>query len=170
MKKGFTLIELIIVILLLSILVGVLSWILVVGLKTWGSGRNRAELRQDGVLAMESMTRDLTRASAITAAGTSNITFASDVNGDGTDETVTLALDAVNKRLNRTVGGATTILTPNIQTFTLSYCKVNTETTFTPVSQDDRDNIRIITISLILNKLDETVTLSSSVYARNQGL
>jgi hypothetical protein len=37
-------------------------------------------------------------------------------------------------------------------------------------SQAKRDDIRVITVSLILNEGDETVTLSSGVYARNQDL
>lgn len=170
MKKGFTLIEVIIVISLLSILIGSLSWIFVVGLRTWNSGSNRAEIRQDSNLALETVIRNLALASNITAAASDNITFSADVDEDSVDDTVSFSLDVLNKRLNRTINGTTTILASNVQDFALSYCQANTEATFTPLSQEDRDNIRVVKVALTMNKADETFALNSSAYTRNQGL
>lgn len=170
MKKGLTLIEVLIVMALVSIMVAVGVAVFLTALNVWIPGLNRTDVKEGSGLAMETMVRDLSQASTITAAGTDNITFASDVDGDSTDETVTFALDAVNNKLNRTVDGNTTVLAPNVQAFTLTYCRAETETAFTPGSQADRDDIRIITISLSLSNAGETAALSSSVYARNQGI
>lgn len=171
MKRGLTLIELIIVIVLFSILAVSVSWGFVVGLTSWSSGLNRADLRQDGNWAIEIMVREISQASIITAADSDNITFVADVDDDGTNETVTF--DISNNNLNRTVGSIATVLTSNVQTLDLSYRNIVNKLMTLPEdtsAQDERDKIRVIIISLTLNNVDETLTLSSSVYARNQGL
>ncbi|MFA5500567.1 MAG: hypothetical protein WC404_05770, partial [Candidatus Omnitrophota bacterium] len=88
-KKSFTLTELIIVAFFMSILVGSISWVFVVGLRTWSSGAARADIRQDANLALEKMVRDLSQASGITAADANNITFAADTDANGVNEIIT---------------------------------------------------------------------------------
>lgn len=170
--EGVTLIELIIVMALVAILVGAVSFTFAVGLESWSSGRNRSEIRQDGNLSLERMVRELSQASSITIAHADRIKFDADVDGDGTDETITFNFDDDNNNLNRTVvGGATTILAPNVQTFGLSYRDLDDTLLSLPQhtnTQVKRDRIRVIIISLTMDKGDETITLSSSVYARNQ--
>ncbi len=129
----------------------------------------RAEIRQDANLAMEKMVRDLSQASGITAADANSITFAADTDANGVNEIVTFSFDNSRKKINKIFNGITTTLTPYVQAFTLLYRKANTELYFTPVSQPDRDAIRVIVINLSMNKASENFSLSSSVYPRNQG-
>ena len=70
----------------------------------------RLDIRQNGSLAMEEMVRYMELTNSISAATTNSITFAADINNDAANETVALAYDAVNKKINITVGGTTTIL------------------------------------------------------------
>lgn len=130
---------------------------------------DRAGIRQDASLAMDKMMRDLSQASGITAANATSITFAADTDANGVNEIETFAFDSGRKKINKTVNGVTTTLTPDVQAFTLSYRKANTEIPFTPVSQADRDSVRVIVIALTMNKASENFSLSSSVYPRNQG-
>jgi len=170
---GITLIELLMAIVLFSLITGAAMLVLTVSLKTWNSNKDRINIRQNGNLALEEMVRYLELASNITAATTSAITFAADINNNGADETVTLAFDAVNKNLNVTVGGATTTITPYVQSFSFSYCASGTETPFTPPDPDtqgERDTIRVVILSLTMNKGSETISSSSSAYCRNQGV
>ncbi len=167
-RYALTLIELLIAMLLFSAIAGAATLMFTTGLKIWYSNKDRLDVRQNGSLAIEEMVRYLELSSNITAATTSSITFAADVNNDGTDETVTIAYNLGTQRINITINGATTILTPDVQSFSLSYYQSNTQVSFTPVNQADRDSIRIVKISLIMNKGSDTVTLSSSAYCRNQ--
>lgn len=168
MKKGITLIELMIVIVLFTILAGFVTWVYVVGLKSWSTSRDRAEIRQDANAALERMVRDLSQASNFTIAQAGQVKFDADVDEDGTDETVTYSVSDSN--LNRKVGGITTVLAPNVQTFGLSYRDLNDTAMATPIIGNERDDIRVVVISLTMDRADETITLSSSAYARNQGL
>ena len=168
MKKGITLIELIIVIVLLSILVGFVSWVFVVGLRSWSSGKDRADIRQSSNLALERMVRELSQASSFTIAQAGQVKFVADLDDDGTDETVTFSVS--NSELFSDTDGTATVLAPDVQAFGLLYRDLNNVIMTFPISGGDRDNIRVIIISLTLNKADETINLSSSAYARNQGL
>ena len=59
MSKGFTLIETIIVLLLLTTLMGVIGFISMAGLHAWNTGYIHAGIREDVSYAMEKIGRDL---------------------------------------------------------------------------------------------------------------
>ncbi len=61
-KSGFTLLETIIVVSLLSVLVAVSAHIFVVGLRVWSTGSMRTEIREDISYAMDKTVRDLKQA------------------------------------------------------------------------------------------------------------
>jgi prepilin-type N-terminal cleavage/methylation domain-containing protein len=165
-KKGFTLIELIIVIVLLSVLVGVAAWTFVAGLRSWNSGIDRANIRQDGSFALEIMVRELSQADSFTIAQEDNVKFDADIDNDGSNETITYSTS--DSELSRKVNGTTTVLSPDVDTFLLSYRDLNDTAMTPPITGAEHDDIRVITISLTMDRFDETLTLSSSAYARNQ--
>lgn len=166
MRKGFTLLELIIVIIIFIIIMGSAGWFFVVGLRTWLSGMNRTEIRQDSALAMERMVRELSQLNNIIIAQQDRVRFDADVNDDGTDERITFDTTAGN--LERTVTGTSTILARNVSNFQLAYYDLNDDLLSFPIPGGQRDNIRVIEITLTMNKADETLLLSSGAYARNQ--
>lgn len=163
MKKAFTLIELIIVIALLAVIVGFTGWSFVVGLRVWNSGWNRAQIQEDANLAIETMVRELSQASDITTADDGEIIFEADLDDDGAVETATYNVN--NSNLIRTIDAVATVLAPNVQAFGLSYLDLNNSPWILP--QDPAD-IRVVTISLTMSNVDETFSLSSSAYLRNQ--
>lgn len=172
-QEGFTLIELIIVIVLFSILAIAVFWTFVVGLRAWGSGMDRAIIRQDANLAIERMVREISQASEISMAKSDEIQFDADLDGDGLVETIKFDVSNDNN-LERTevITGPDIVVTiaRNVQDFTLRYLDGDNDTLLIPVAGPTQDDIRVIVISLTLDDGDETITLSSSVYARNQGL
>ena len=173
MKKGFTLIELIIVIVLFSIIVFPVTFSFIVGVRSWESGKNRAYIRQSANLALEIMERDISRATSITDAAADEIEIEVDLTDDGTDETVNFNLDSDNNVLQRDVDGTTTILARDVGGFTLSYTDLNNDSMTIPqdvASQKKRDDIRIVNMLLDMSDGVEQITLSSSIYCRNQGL
>jgi len=169
-RAALTLIELLISILLFSAITAAAMLMLSTGLNIWDSNKDRLDIRQNGSLAMETIVRHLELTHTITAATTTAITFTADVDNNGTDETVAIVYDAVNRRINLTIAGSTTILTPYAQSFSLTYYQPNTQTSFAPATQTDCDTIRIVTISLTMNKNNDTFILSSSAFCRNQGV
>jgi len=58
-KRGFTLLESLIVLMLLSVLMGVSSFLFVVSLRAWDAGLIRGGIREDVSYAMEKVVRDL---------------------------------------------------------------------------------------------------------------
>ena len=154
---------------LFSVLVVSALWIFVVGLRVWGANRDRNQLRSERTLAMERMVRELGQADSITNAGEDAITFTADLDDNGGDETVTFSIDS--NKLIRTEGAGQTTLVFDVEDFSLAYRDVDNDLMSLPAdvaSQSKRDLIRVIIISLAMNKADESFTLSTSVYARNQ--
>ena len=167
-KTGFTLIELVIVIVFFTIFSGAAFWTFAAGLRAWGSGRDRTYIRQDASLAIERMVRELSRAKGFTIAQAAQVKFAADIDNDDSDESVTFAVN--DGSLERTVDGTTTVLTSRLKTLELSYRDLNDTVMAFPITGNDRDNIRVVVISLTLDEGAETFELSSGAYVRNQGL
>ena len=164
-KNGFTLIELVISVMLFSILATFVALAFLAGLRSWNSSSNRAQIRQSGSFALEIMTRDLSQANSFTIAQADQVKFDADIDNDGSDETITYDINGTE--LTRKVGGQETLLSPDTDTFALSYIDLNNTTMTFPVTGADRDDIRVVVISLTMDKADETINLSSSAYARN---
>ena len=169
-KSGLSLIELLITVTLFSVIAAVVSLIFLTGLRTWDSARIRANLRQDAGLAMERMARELSEASAVNTAKSNEIDFDADLDGNGTPETIKFAVSHDNN-LERTESGTSVILARAVQSFTAGYyLDGDNDTLLSSVTGPSLGNIRVIVLTLALNDGDETFTLSSSVYIRNQGL
>lgn len=171
MRKGWTLLELTISITLLSILLVAISWVLVAGLKVWGSGIGRAQMRQGACLAIERMTREISQAFSITDAQTDKIGLEVDLDGDETNEEVSFSLSGAD--LIRTEGSVVVTLASNVQSFILAYRDLNNVAMSIPAdvsSQAKRDNIRLVNTSLVMTRDNDTLKLTSGVYTRNQGL
>lgn len=167
-KKGITLIELMMTIVLFIILIGSFLWIFTTGLKVWHFGIERADIRQGGTAAIERMVRELTQAGSFTIAQATQIKFAADLDNDGSDEAITFDVDGSD--LREDVDGKDTVLTSNVNSLIFSYRDLNDAEMEFPITGGNQDNIRVITIFLTLSEAYETITLSSSAYARNQGL
>lgn len=162
-------IELTIVLVLLSIFIGVVLLVFVVQLRTWGSSLNRATIRQQGHQALGRMVRELNQTSSITSAASGTVTFLADLDDNGSDETITL--DTSGNNLNRTEGAVIAPLAFNVQSFGLTYRDLSDNVLTPPAGTDtqaERDTIRVVVLSLTMNKADETLNISSSAYLHNQ--
>lgn len=170
-RIGFTLAELTIVIVLFLMLTGVVTWALLVGVRSWGFENNRANLRQEANLTMGRMVREISQTTSITDAAEDAIEIVVDLDDNGVNETVTF--DVNSSTLQRTEDAKAVNLAANTQTFDLAYYDTSNNLMSVPAdvsNQAKRDNIRMINIALTMNSDNETVNLRSSVYTRNQGL
>ena len=170
MKKGFTLIETIVVVALFSMLVAAVLWIFLVGIRAWSSGTDRANIRQNANLAIERMVREISQASEIIRARSNEVEFEADLDQDGFVETIRFDVDR-NNNLQRTEDSIEVVIAPSVQSFGLGYyLELDNENLLSSVTGPSRDDIRVIVILLSLSEGGEVYTLSASAYARNQGL
>jgi type II secretory pathway pseudopilin PulG len=107
MKKssaGFTLIEIIASLLLMSFVGIVAAMSLVQGIKAYVATRTSSETVQQAQYALNRLSLELMNMDTVTAAGADTITFTSDkTNGRTTGTSYTFTRDVINKQINLTV-------------------------------------------------------------------
>ena len=159
-SKGFTLIEIIVVIVILCIVSGITIKFLVDSLRIYTMTVNQKTLFDEGKLALERMCRDIRDARSITSpiAGGSGslITFtrtnATGLNQDIANETITFQLNGSTLEKVKTSPAATSAMAGNVSGFIV-----------TRGAADDEIKI-VITLSL---GSGENVTLQTKVYPKN---
>jgi prepilin-type N-terminal cleavage/methylation domain-containing protein len=153
-QRGFTLIEIIIVIVILAIVSGITIKFLVDSPKIYTMTVNQKTLYDEGKLALEKMCRDIRDANSITPfAGTaSSITFVRNnaTAQDGASETITFRWNGGTNPLEKVKAGTGYPMASNVSAFNV------TNTT------------NEIQLQLILNlATGENVTLQTKVYPKN---
>ena len=158
LERGFTLIEIVVVIVILSIVSAITIKFLVDSMRIYTMTVNQKTLFDEGKLALERMCRDIRDAKSITspAAGGSGslITFTrtNATAQDSTSENITFQLTGTNLEKVKTSPAATSTIAGNVSTFTVT--RGATE-----------DEIKIaLTLSL---GTGENVTLQTKVYPKN---
>jgi prepilin-type N-terminal cleavage/methylation domain-containing protein len=163
-QRGFTLIEIIVVIVILSIVSAITIKFLVDSMKIYTMTVNQKTLFDEGKLALERMCRDIrdARSISVPAAGASGsvITFIRNnaTAQDGVSETITFQRNAGNSTLEKvkTSPAATRTIADNVNTFTVTRGAVAT------------NNLNEITLALnLLLGTGENVTLQTKVYPKN---
>lgn len=158
-QRGFTLIEIIVVIVILSIVSAISIKFLADSLRIYTMTVNQKTLLDEGKLSLERMCRDIRDAKAITASTASSITFTrthatNPTAGDSADESIRFDLSGTTLRKVKNAGGAPEnpiVMADNVNTFTVTR------------GADDE-------ITLALNLLlgtGENVALQTKVYPKN---
>jgi len=83
-KKGLTLIELLVTLVIMSTLVFAVGYTFVIGLKLWNEGYIRAEMKTDIAQALELVSKNLRQATSIDALTAGSITFTADLGSGST--------------------------------------------------------------------------------------
>ncbi len=164
-KEGFSLIEVILVMVLVGILAAILIPPLNLGVQGYSSIETRGHLAAQAREAATRMVRELRNIQKegdntpnITSADASSITFV-----DVSDNTITFALSgpAVNRNADT--------LVDNVSSLQFRYFDgSNTELTSLPLSGADRDSVRRILVVLMLAEGSEIISLTDQAYL--QGL
>jgi prepilin-type N-terminal cleavage/methylation domain-containing protein len=152
-QKGFTLIEIIIVIVILSIVSAITIKFLTDGLRIYTMTVYQKTLFDEGKLALERMCRDIRDARSITGTTATSITFIrTHATGSGQDtanETITYRL--IGSNLEKVKASTPYVIAGNVFAFT--------------VTQGADNEIKlVITLSL---GTGENVTLQTKVYPKN---
>ena len=80
-NSGFTILELLVVILALTILIGVVNNVFLVGFAVWNTGYSRSDNRTSATQALELISKNLRQATAITSLTDSSVTFTANLGG-----------------------------------------------------------------------------------------
>jgi prepilin-type N-terminal cleavage/methylation domain-containing protein len=155
LQRGFTLIEIIVVIVILSIVSAITIKFLVDSLKIYTMTVNQKTLFDEGKLALERMCRDIRDARSITGSTATSVTFTrNDATAqDGAGENIRFDLSGSTLRKVKNAGGAPEnpiAMADNVSTFTVT---------------NATNEIQLqLTLSLASG---ENVTLQTKVYPKN---
>lgn len=156
-NKGFTLVELVIVITIIGISASILGFMLLGTVKAWTFKLNRNDILWDGRLSLDRMTREIRTikdTASITTAASSQFRFI-----DAGNKDITYSLSSTN--LNRTENAATNLLAENVSSLAFTY--YDTAGVVTGVLA----NIRRVRINLTLTKNGQNVYLQSDASTKN---
>jgi prepilin-type N-terminal cleavage/methylation domain-containing protein len=155
--QGFTLIEMVMVILIMSIIIGMSSSLLTQGLNSFPAGEDIVNANWQGQIAMERLSRDilLIRSPAdITTLAADNLAYT-----DVSNNTVAYSLSGTN--LTLTQNGNSEILADGVQSLTFTYFDRNGASTATATL------VRMIRISINVTQNNVIYTLTTMIYPRN---
>jgi prepilin-type N-terminal cleavage/methylation domain-containing protein len=159
LDRGFTLIEVVVVILILSIVSAIMIYFLINSLKVYTMTVNQKTLFDEGKLALERMVRDIRDARSITtpaAGGSGNTIVFQRVNStaqDGLNETLTFQLTGTTLEKVKTSPAAISPLASNVSSFT--------------VTRGAAGNEEITLLLTLLLGSGENITLQTKVFPKN---
>jgi len=162
-SKGFTLVELVIVIVIIGIITGIIGSILLGAIDAWTFKFNRADLLSNGKLAMNRMVREMRQVknrAKVTTADPSEFSFE---NIDSVD--ITYALSGTD--LDRTEDETTNTLAEDVSSMSFTYFDAVGAEIETPTVAPGATDIRRIRINLTLTKNGENLYLQSDISPRN---
>jgi len=159
LSKGFTLIEVVVVVVILSIASSIMIYFLINSLKVYTMTVNQKTLYDEGKLALERIARDIRDARSITtpaAGGSGNTIVFQRTNAtaqDGLNENLTFQLTGTTLEKVKSSPAATSPLASNVSSFTVTR------------GAGGNDEITLL-LTLSLGS-GENVTLQTKVYPKN---
>jgi len=162
-NKGFTLVEVVIVITIVGIVSVIIGSILLGVVKAWTFKFNRNDILWDGRLALDRMTREIREVrntTSVTTASSSQFRFIDTGNAD-----ITYSLSSTN--LNRTENGTLNLLAENVSSLVFTYYNSSGTVIPVPTVSPSATNIRRVRISFTLTKNGQNVYLRSDSSTEN---
>ena len=162
--KAFSLIELIISLVLVSILLSFLTFAYLVAMRGWDAEMKRHSPRFEASKALERVGEEVRSMNSMSAAASNSMTFVEDVDDDGVDETIQYSWSGVaGEDLTRQEGSITATLANNVTSFTIEYYDSNNDVLSFPVTASQ---VRAIRMSLTNARGDETFSLRTEFRPR----
>ncbi len=163
---GFSLIELFIVMSLVGIFFSAVYESVIIGLRTVNASDERENIRFQLARALDQLTREASVASNVDSAQDQRLQIDADLDGNGSTEN-NVNYQVQNGDLERVYNGATVVLVPDLTSLDFDYVDLNGTAMTTPVGSGSLHDIRIVQITATVTKDQETVSLTSAVYLRN---
>lgn len=161
-KKGFTLVELVIVITIVGISAAIVGTILLGTVKAWTFKFNRSDILWDGRMAINRIVREIRTVrnnASVTTASSSQFRFIDSANID-----IIYSLSSTN--LNRTENGTANLLAENVSSLSFTYYDA-AGTVIPSPTVSPTTNIKRVRVNLTLIKNGQTFYLQSDSMPRN---
>ena len=165
-ERGFSLLELFVVLSLLGIFLAAVQESLLVGLRAVNAADEREDIRMQLSNALDRLIREVSMANNVDTAQDQQLQFDADLNGDGTTENDIL-YQVSGGDLQRTYNGATVTLVRDLSSLDFDYTDLNGSALTTPVTGASLDILRLVQITATTAKDAETLSLADSAYLRN---
>jgi prepilin-type N-terminal cleavage/methylation domain-containing protein len=166
MRRGFTLIELIITMAVIGIIAGVGAPMLVLLFDSFQYSLYGKDLTERGEVALRRMDREIRRLRNSTSVLTANSTTYQFVDVDGS--TIQYQYDAANDEIERTAGANTDVLSANVTSFTLTYLGDDRATTIaTPTVNPNATDIKFVRIDMTLSERGNTFNYRLDIKLQN---
>lgn len=154
-SRGFSIIELIMVIVITSIIASVGGFVIFQGVKSYTTAEAATPIANKGSAALSQLTIDLNNAVSFTSVGTQGMTF---TNTSG--ETIVYAYSA-NTLTRQVNGGTARTVTDQLTALNFTYYTTALASTTIPAS------VRLVIIQMTLTGTVGPISLINSVYPRN---
>lgn len=151
--KGFTLIEMIIVMVITGLIVSTASLMLSAGFTNYFTGVKVTALTNQATIAMARMTKELQQANRFSTMNATNMTFT-------TTKGSTISYSWSSPILTRTGASAQT-LSDQVTNFSLTYYQSNFASTITLTA------VRAVTIEMTLSNGSESVPVINTIFLSN---
>ena len=170
--RGFSFIELMIVMSLLGLFLGTVQETLIVGLRATSASDDREDIRLQLAKSLDQFTREAAAANGVDCAMDQRFQFdADDINGDGSAD------NDINYRVNsgvfeRVFGGTTVTLVTNLTSLDFEYLD-SSNASLANCSASGcgasscRDSLRVVQVTITATKHGEVVSVTDAVRLRN---
>ena len=169
-RRGLTLVELIITVVILPILIFTIGYSFVIGLRLWNQGYTRADIRTRLSQALELVSKQLRQAKSIDELTAGSITFTADL-GDGDDTYRVYMYHGADSEPNPPYtqqGSYELRWAKSTVTYGSGAVLVaDVKRPVPPSSKPFSQNGNVITLDLVVERGDETVAMATNVRPRN---
>ena len=165
-RRGFTLLELLLVLVLFSLVAAPAYDTVIAGLRLAGSSDAREEIRLQLSRALDQLTREAATANNVDNAEDQRFQFDGDVDGDGSDEN-NINYQVSSGDLQRVYSGDTVTLVGDLTSLDFNYVDLNGASMSTPVAGGSRANIRVVQVTVTATQDNETISLTAAANLRN---
>ena len=162
-KRGFTLLEVLIVVVLFGLLMGTVQETVVVGLRQVSAADKREEIRQRLTSALDRLTREISMADNVNAAQSGRFQFDTpSVNN------VDYVYDSSAGTLSRDdASSPLAVIVRNVTSLDFNYFDASGAQLSEPVAGASEDTIRLVQVAATVTKDSEAITVASAAFLRN---
>ena len=162
--RGLTLTELIITIILVSILVGSLWMVYDSGFRPFYSQNTRIGIKGEAGRSFVNLAREMREAASLTAATQSSVTFTTDTDDNGINETIQYTWSGAAGTALQRISGATTPVINSVYSLAFAYYDSSNSLLSFPVTASQ---VRVVSLNVTAASQDETFQLRSRTQLRN---
>lgn len=162
--KGFTLVELVFTVFLISILLGAIWMVYNAGFKTFYSQWARSGVKGETGRALITLSRELRVSTSVTSAQQSDLSFSADTDNNGVEETIQYVWSGAAGQPLQRVSNVTIPAVNAVNNLAFSYYDANNNLLSFPVGLSQ---VRLVAVNITAADGDERFQLRTKIDLRN---